>query len=151
MPLATTASARYTWDQRLALTLERRYTASADDLWQAIMAGAWLDEPIRLEPVVGGEVSLGSLGTGRVHGLQPRHLLVFTAGRNVYRWELTPSGETCLLVLTDLVCGVGELPTTAARLQLALEALAAHLGDPSAELLELDELVRQHTEALHVA
>jgi hypothetical protein len=150
VPLATTASARYTWDQRLALSLERRYAASEESVWQAVVAGAWLDEPVRLEPVVCGDVVLGSLGTGRVLGFQPRHLLVFTVDRDVYRWELNPSGDSCLLSLTVVVGDPTQLALHAGRLQLALEALAAHLGDPSAELPALDELVRSHAE-LHPA
>ena len=150
MPLATVASARYTWDQRLALTLERRYPASDEPVWQAVLSGAWLDEPVRLEPVVCGDVSLGSLGTGRVLGIVPRNLLVFTVDRDVYRWELTPSGDTSVLSLTVVVADPAQLAQHAGRLQLALEALAAHLGDPSAELPALDDLVRAHAE-LHPA
>lgn len=151
MPIATTASARYTWDQRLALTLERRYPATDDAVWQAVVALAWLDEPARLEPVACGDVSLGSLGTGRVLGIVPRNLLVFTVGRDVYRWELTPSSDSCALSLTVVVGDPSELAANAGRLQLALEALAAHLGDPTAELAELDDLVREHAGLLNTA
>jgi hypothetical protein len=151
VPLATTASVRRTWDQRLVLAFERRYTASLDDVWQGVVDAAWLDEPARIEPVVGGDVSLGSFGSGRVLGLVPRSLLVFTVGDDAFRWEFHASGTGCVVELTDVVADPSGLPARAARLQLALEALAAHLGDATAELPDLDTLVREHAESLNPA
>ena len=102
-------------DGRTVLRLERRLAHPAEKVWRALTEPAelagWFPAAVEVDLRLDGRIAFEFPGgeddfvedpdnTGVVHALDPPHLLEYTWGAEVLRWELTDTDEGCLLVLT---------------------------------------------------
>ena len=145
-------------DGRLVLRLERGLAHPPSTVWRALATPselhAWF--PVRvldLEPTVGAKLRFDltdeakrRLGItedvvteGEVTAADPPALLEYEWAGEVLRWELTPDGDGCLLVFTDVFDARGESAVIRAGWSLdmatgwhvSLDVLGEHLaGDP---------------------
>ena len=101
-------------DGRAVLRFERHLAHSLDRVWAAVsepaLMEAWLAYQVRLEPVVGGRMSLwlgdsradAPVSAGTVSAFDPPHVLEAQMDDgSVLRFEVTEAVEGCVLVFTD--------------------------------------------------
>jgi uncharacterized protein YndB with AHSA1/START domain len=102
-------------DGRTVLRLERRLAHPAEKVWRALtepseLAG-WFPAAVEVDLRLDGRIAFEFPGgeddfvedpdnTGVVRAYEPPHLLEYSWGVEVLRWELSPTGDGCLLVLT---------------------------------------------------
>jgi uncharacterized protein YndB with AHSA1/START domain len=136
MPVATDAILQ---DQegRPALRFERTFSHSPERVWRALTDPArqqsWHPTPFDLEPVVGGKVTYRADGdvpdmpSGEVTEYDPPHVLAHTWDDDMLRWELRPSDQGCVLILTHAFDDRFKAARDAAGWHLCLDALSATL------------------------
>jgi uncharacterized protein YndB with AHSA1/START domain len=102
-------------DGRTVLRLERRLAHPAEKVWRALtepseLAG-WFPAAVEVDLRLDGRIAFEFPGgeddfvedpdnTGVVRVYEPLHLLEYSWGASLLRWELSPTGDGCLLVLT---------------------------------------------------
>jgi uncharacterized protein YndB with AHSA1/START domain len=102
-------------DGRTVLRMERRLAHPAEKVWRALtepseLAG-WFPAAVEVDLRLDGRIAFEFPGgeddfveapdnTGVVRAYEPPHLLEYSWGAEVLRWELSPTGDGCLLVLT---------------------------------------------------
>jgi uncharacterized protein YndB with AHSA1/START domain len=95
--------------------MERRLAHPAEKVWRALtepseLAG-WFPAAVEVDLRLDGRIAFEFPGgeddfvedpdnTGVVRAYEPPHLLEYSWGAEVLRWELSPTGDGCLLVLT---------------------------------------------------
>ncbi|HWO68509.1 MAG TPA: SRPBCC family protein [Umezawaea sp.] len=116
-----------TEDGRLVLRFERRLPHPPEKVWRALTTPAGLNAwfPVRVldfSAVVGAVARFDltaeakrrfgidgdSVSEGCVTVVDPPSTLEYTWAGEVLRWELTPHGDGCLLVFTDVFDAPGE-------------------------------------------
>jgi uncharacterized protein YndB with AHSA1/START domain len=99
-------------DGRTALRIERSLAHPTEKVWRALTQPSELNQwfPFDVEPElrVGGTVRFvdkagGASSTGVITDLDPPRLIAYTWAEDHLRWELRPTPEGCLLVLTHTV------------------------------------------------
>jgi len=102
-------------DGRTVLRMERRFAHPPAKVWRAItdpseLAG-WFPAAVELDLRLDGRIQF-TFGageddfvedpdnTGTIRAYDPPRLLEYNWGREVLRWELSPDGDGCLIVLT---------------------------------------------------
>ena len=145
-------------DGRAVLRFERSLTHSADRLWAAVSQPAemeaWLAFKAKLEPQVGGRLSLwlgdsrsdSPVYDGRVTVFDPPRVLeAEMADGSVLRFEVTPTDSGCTLVFTD-TRPVGERARNSvlAGWHLRMDYLGPALDGVAADWLEIDSRRDEH-------
>ncbi|MEU0549991.1 SRPBCC family protein [Micromonospora sp. NPDC005979] len=98
--------------------------------WAPFLADRDLGSPgTAVLTLVDGETTADQ--TAVVRHAEPPHLLEYTWGEDLLRWELTPSGDGTRLTLRHTVADPGALPMVAAGWHLCLDVADRLLdGDP---------------------
>ena len=116
---------------RPALRFERRLGHSVERVWRAVTDPAelerWFVAPAGWKPEE-GEVFESAGGTGRITELEPPHVIAWTWGDDVFRFELRPDGDGCLLVFTHVFDDRALGAQHAAGWEVYLNRLDSHLG-----------------------
>lgn len=126
---------------RWVLRMERLLRHPADRVWAALTHAdeirRWapyapdrdLDRvgDVPLPQAEGGRPADGPPEAGRVIVADPPHLLVLAWGEHELRWELTPTADGVLLVLSHVFDEPAEAPDYASGWHLCLAVLAARL------------------------
>ena len=125
-------------DGRVALRFERRLAHAPERVWRALTEVGelrrWFVEILdydhsRLVFEPGARLTFVADGFpeshGEVTGCQPFALLEYTWEGEVLRFELTPDGEGCVLVFTNIVDG----PQTAVAVESGWQTGLARLAD----------------------
>jgi uncharacterized protein YndB with AHSA1/START domain len=102
-------------DGRTVLRMERRLAHPAEKVWRALtepseLAG-WFPAAVEVDLRLDGRIAFEFPGgeddfvedpdnTGVIRAYEPPHLLEYSWGAELLRWELSPTGDGCLLVLT---------------------------------------------------
>ncbi|GII78785.1 hypothetical protein Sru01_37670 [Sphaerisporangium rufum] len=148
-----------TVDGRSVLRMERRLPHPPDRVWRALTEPAelahWFPTPARIEPRAGGEVVYGEPGgdVGEVRDFQPPHLLAFTWGGDLLRWEVRPDGDGALLILRHTFDDRFGAPSFAAGWHSCLDALAAALAGtaPADGSRDMAALLEKYIDVLGMA
>jgi len=94
-----------TIDGRPALRFERRLPHSVDRVWRAITEPdeleAWFVARPEWKPEV-GETFNAMEQDGEITDVEPPNLLAWNWGDELFRFELSPDGDGCLLVFTHV-------------------------------------------------
>lgn len=132
-------------DSDAVIRFERRYEATAEDVWAALTQPAslsrWLGAEVELRPEVGGQVVLrwpgGEQMTGSILRCDPPRLLEYSwsEGRDqpesVVTFEVSAAGSASILVLEHRQLNPGSLAGFGAGWHGHLDALGALLsGEP---------------------
>ena len=127
-------------DDGFELTFERHISKPTEKVWQALTLperiADWLTEA-EVDLRIGGLFRLNFPDhsyamEGRIVELDPPRLIAWTWPHaqhpaSIVRWELTPEGEGCRLVLTQTGLKRPELPDVAAGWHAHLECLGGAL------------------------
>lgn len=101
-----------TEDGRTALRIEHSLPHPVEKVWRALTEPSelnqWFPFDVRPELAVGGTVRFldkagGSASSGVITDLVPKRLIAYTWEADHLRWELRPTADGCLLVLTHTV------------------------------------------------
>ncbi|MEM7285612.1 MAG: SRPBCC family protein, partial [Actinomycetota bacterium] len=153
-------------DGRAVLRFERRLNHSVDRVWAAVSQPdemeAWLAFKARLEPEVGGGLSLwlgdstsqSPVYDGEVTVFDPLHALeARMADGSVLRFEVTPAGEGgSVLVFTDTrPSGERARNSVLAGWHLRMDLLGPALDGERAEWLEIDARRDEHGYVAEIA
>jgi uncharacterized protein YndB with AHSA1/START domain len=94
-----------TVDDRPALRIERRLEHSVERVWRAVSEPAelarWFVAPVHWRPAL-GEVFEGAGARGEITELAPPRLLAWSWRDELFRFELSPEGDGCLLAFTHV-------------------------------------------------
>lgn len=94
-----------TVENRPALRFERRLEHSVKRVWRAITEPAelacWFLAAVHWKPEL-GEVFEGAGQRGEITELEPPHRIAWVWGEELFRFELQPDGEGCLLGFTHV-------------------------------------------------
>jgi uncharacterized protein YndB with AHSA1/START domain len=120
-----------TVDDRPALRFERRLDHSVERVWRAVTEPAelarWFLAPLGWKPEA-GEV-FDALGEhGEVTKLEPPHLIAWTWGEELFRFELQPDGDGCRLVFLHVFDDRALGAQHAAGWETYFSRLDAHLA-----------------------
>ena len=122
---------------RFVLRFERRLRHPPARVWAALTEleslRHWHPSPFELEPQVGGTVRFvppdgAAFGEGRVVAYEPPHVLAYTWGEDLLRWEVEPDGDGTRLVLTHTFDDRGKAARDAAGWDLCLGGLESTLS-----------------------
>ncbi len=138
-------------DDRQMLRFERQLAHPAEKVWKALtepgQLGRWFPANMTIDLRPGGAVSFDFGDTeievpegielpeeigpmeGRVMELDPPHLLAYTWGNELLRWELHPDERGCLLVFTHTFDDPTGAARNAAGWHVCLDRLASLLGE----------------------
>ena len=121
-----------TVDNRPALRFERRLDHSVERVWSAVTEPAelerWFVAPVAWKPEL-GEVFEGGGDSGQITELEAPRVLAWTWANELYRFELRPEGDGCLLVFTHVFNrAFGPAAQHAAGWETYLNRLEAHLA-----------------------
>jgi uncharacterized protein YndB with AHSA1/START domain len=134
-----------TQDSHAVIRFERRYEATAEDVWAALTQAAslsrWLGAEVELRPEVGSQVLLrwpgGEQMTGSILRCHPPRLLEYSWSEgegepeSVVTFEISPAGSASILVLEHRQLSPGSLAGFSAGWHGHLDALGALLsGEP---------------------
>ncbi len=133
----------HTVDGRPVLRFERRLAHPAEKVWTALTEPAqlatWFPAQVEIDLTLGGKMRFvfangeGPTLDGTVTELDPPHVLAYTWGDSLLRWELRPDGQGCRLVFTHTFDARDEAAKFAAGWHLCLDALGSLLdGEPVA-------------------
>ena len=152
-------------DGRAVLRFERRLAHSVDRVWAAVSQPAemeaWLAFKARLDPAVGGQISLwlgdstsdSPVYDGRVTVFDPPHVLeAKMADGSVLRFEVTPTDDGSVLVFTD-TRPVGERSRNSvlAGWHLRMDYLGPALDGEPADWLAIDGRRDEHGYVAEIA
>jgi uncharacterized protein YndB with AHSA1/START domain len=128
-----------TVDDRPALRFERRLDHTVERVWRAIVVpaelGRWFVSSVVWTRRLGETItSPDAPGSGQVIELDPPRAIALTWEAQLFRFELQPDGDGCVLVFThvfdDLALGAAQ----AGGWEIYLNRLDAHLaGAPITE------------------
>jgi len=120
-----------TVDDRPALRFERRLDHPVERVWRAITEPAelarWFVDAVEWKPEA-GEVFEARGQTGEVTELEPPHLIAWIFGADLFRFELRPAGDGCLLVFTHVFDDRALGAQQAAGWEAYLNRLDSHLA-----------------------
>jgi uncharacterized protein YndB with AHSA1/START domain len=124
-------------DGRFVLRFERHLAHPAEKVWTALADRAelahWFPTDIEADLRPGGKMRFvfrngeGPALDGEVLEFDPPRLFAYLWGADVFRWELRPDGDGCLLVFTQTLDQQGRAARDGAGWHVCLEALAARL------------------------
>ena len=116
---------------RPALRFERRLDHSVERVWRAVTEPAelerWFVAPVDWKPEL-GEVFESGGEAGEITELEAPHLLAWTWGGQLFRFELRADGEGCRLAFTHVFDDRALGAQTAAGWETYLNRLDAHLA-----------------------
>ncbi|PRX96819.1 SRPBCC family protein [Allonocardiopsis opalescens] len=133
---------------RVVMRFERRLAHPPAKVWRALTdtgeLAAWFPATVAFDATPGARLrfdltpeakrrldipsDLDTVSAGEITRSEPPHLLEYTWGEEVLRWELRPDGEGCVLVFTDtVVVDSGEVPDDPAYFAEAASAWHACL------------------------
>ena len=118
-------------DDRPALRFERRLNHSVERVWRAVTEPAELDRwfvaaaPWKPEA---GEVFEAMGEQGEITELEPPRVIAWTWGGELFRFELSPDGEGCVLVFVHVFDDRALGAQHAAGWEVYLNRLDAHLA-----------------------
>jgi uncharacterized protein YndB with AHSA1/START domain len=120
-----------TVDDRPALRIERRLNHSVERVWRAVTEpeelACWFLAPVQWKPGL-GEVFEGGGQRGEITELAAPWLIGWVCGDELFRFELTPEGDGCLLVFTHVFGDRTLGAQHAAGWEIYLNRLDAHLA-----------------------
>jgi uncharacterized protein YndB with AHSA1/START domain len=120
-----------TVDNRPALRLERHLDHSVDRVWRAITEPAelarWFVAPVEWTPEA-GETFEGEGQTGEITELEVPHLIAWSWGGELFRFELRADRDGCLLVFTHVFGDRALGAQHAAGWEIYFNRLDAHLA-----------------------
>jgi uncharacterized protein YndB with AHSA1/START domain len=120
-----------TVESRPTLRIERRLDHSVERVWRAISEPAelarWFLAPVQWRPEL-GEVFEGEGGRGEITELAPPRRIAWVWGDELFRFELSPEGDGCLLVFTHVFDDRALGAQHAAGWEIYLNRLDAHLA-----------------------
>ena len=94
-----------TVDGRPALRFERRLDHSVERVWRAVSEPSelarWFVATVEWKPEA-GEVFESMGEAGEITRVEPPHALEWTWGAELFRFELRPDGDGCVLVFTHV-------------------------------------------------
>jgi uncharacterized protein YndB with AHSA1/START domain len=123
---------------RWRLRFTRRLTHDPETVWRAItepdQLNAWFPDHLSGELVVGGELTFSHDSAaipdfhGEVRAVEAPHLLEFTWGPDLLRFEIEPHDGGCTLTLLDTFDEVGKAARDAAGWHVCLDQLEITLN-----------------------
>jgi uncharacterized protein YndB with AHSA1/START domain len=124
----------HTVDDRPALRFERRLSHSVERVWRAIAdpaeLGLWFVAPVEWTPEAGETfTSPAAPGSGQISELDPPRLIAWSWEGQLFRFELRPDGDGCMLVFTHVFDEPALGAEQAAGWEVYLNRLEAHLAD----------------------
>ncbi len=128
-----------TVDDRPALRFERRLNHPVTRVWRAVTEPdeleRWFVAPVDWKPEA-GEVFEALGQTGRITELEPPRVIAWVWGNELFRFDLEPAGEGCLLVFTHVFDDRALGAQHAAGWETYLHRLDVHLGGGEQVTLE---------------
>jgi uncharacterized protein YndB with AHSA1/START domain len=120
-----------TVDERPALRFERRLEHSLERVWRAVSEPAelarWFVAHVEWAPAV-GETFEAADEPGEITELEPPHLIAWTWGGELFRFELRREDDGCLLVFTHVFDDRALGAQHAAGWETYFSRLDAHLA-----------------------
>jgi uncharacterized protein YndB with AHSA1/START domain len=131
-----------TIEGRSVLRMERPLRHPAEKVWRALTDPDelvhWFPATVRLPPRIGGDISYWMdgepAGDGKVLEFDPPRVLAITWSGEVLRWELLPTDDGCLLVLSHTFDDHFGAASFGSGWTLCLEALGLRLLGRSADV-----------------
>jgi uncharacterized protein YndB with AHSA1/START domain len=130
-----------TEDGRYVLRFARRLPHAPEKVWRAVTDPAqlsrWFPADMEMELRRGAPIRFtfrqneGPPGEGVILELDPPRLFAFSWGHELLRFELTPDGAGCVLVLTDTFDDPAKAARDAAGWDVCLDGLEALLDGRS--------------------
>lgn len=140
---------------RPVLRMERRLAHPVEKVWRALtdpeQSKHWFPGPFNGDLVVGGALTFAPSGpgedpsTGVVTEVDPPRLLAFEWVDEMLRWELSPDGDGCLLVLEHFVNFYPDVASFASGWLMCFDALD-HVLDGSPQAWAMDGWQAKHEE-----
>ena len=125
-------------DGRSVLRFERALRQPPERVWSALVEPgeqrSWHPTPFEFEPAVGGAVTylaggdVPEMPSGQVTEYEPPRVLAHTWDDDLLRWEVSPTEEGSLLVLTHTFDDPLKAARDAAGWHVCLDSLAALLA-----------------------
>jgi uncharacterized protein YndB with AHSA1/START domain len=122
-----------TIDDRPALRFERRLNHTVERVWRAIVdpaeLGRWFVSSVVWTPRLGETItSPDAPGTGQVIALDPPRVIAWSWETQLFRFELQPDADGCVLVFTHVFDDPALGAQQAAGWEIYLNRLDAHLA-----------------------
>lgn len=135
-------------DGRPALRFERNLVHPIERVWQAIIVPAelkrWFPAAADWTPEAGEVFEVGGQA-GQVTELQPPHLIEWTFGGQLFRFELEAKGDGCALTFIHVFDDQTVAAQTAAGWECYFDRLESHLsGEYLSEELAHDPIGERH-------
>jgi uncharacterized protein YndB with AHSA1/START domain len=120
-----------TVDNRPALRFERHLGYPVDRVWRAVSDPAelarWFVDAVEWKPELGETFEAGGQ-SGEITQLDPPRLIEWVFGGDLFRFELSPEGDDCLLVFTHVFDERALGAQHAAGWEAYFKRLDAHLA-----------------------
>lgn len=131
-------------DGRWVLRTERRLSHPPKKVWIALTEpshlGEWFPADMEMDLRVGGKIRFvfrdgeGPASDGVITQLDPPRIFAYSWGNDLFRWELEPDGDGCLLTLTNTLDDRPAAASYAAGWQICIDALEMVLDGAAVEV-----------------